>query len=501
MKVENILNDAVYARQSLFKEDSISIETQMDMASRACKNPIRYYRDSGFSGGNTKRPEYIRLMADIKKGIIKRVVVYKLDRFSRSLLDFVNAWEYMAKYHVEFVSVTENFDTSTPMGEAMLLMAVVFAQLERKQISARVKDNYYARAPQGNWIGGPAPYGFTLKPYEGNGDYKNTLISNEKIENVKTIFETYKEPRVSLADISDFLRREEILSPSGDPTWPTVALARMLRNPVYAKLDAQLYNYYKSCGVTVLSDISKFDAERGGMLVGKNKKELKIYNVKAEMSVFVGNWCGVIDSRTFLQCQYKLDENRQLKRDGAGTHTWLSGLIKCEKCHFALVIALYKTVGGEERRYFRCSGRQRRGCNRNSFPSVKEVEVEVANQIKKRLKEGENTDGQIQPLDNNIQIELTKIDEKIQNLMGVLSNSIATDATIKFVNLELEQLSKKQLELNKKQEAQFKAAPIHLDIVDFDALEFEEKKKVAYKYISKIFIDAHTKSVRIIWKI
>ena len=136
--------DAIYARQSVDRKDSISIESQIEF----CKYELRGgnfkdYKDKGFSGKNTDRPHFQELMADIRQGLIRRVVVYKLDRISRSILDFATMMELFQEYNVEFVSSTEKFDTSTPMGRAMLNICIVFAQLERETIQKRVTDAYY----------------------------------------------------------------------------------------------------------------------------------------------------------------------------------------------------------------------------------------------------------------------------------------------------------------------------------------------------------------------
>ena len=91
------------------------------------------YRDKGYSGKNTERPEFQQLMRDIESGLVRKVVVYKLDRISRSILDFAKMMDFFQKYDVEFVSSTEKFDTSTPMGRAMLNICIVFASLNGKR--------------------------------------------------------------------------------------------------------------------------------------------------------------------------------------------------------------------------------------------------------------------------------------------------------------------------------------------------------------------------------
>lgn len=118
--------NAIYTRQSVDRADSISIESQIEF----CKYEMRgeaykVYTDRGYSGKNTDRPAFAEMMNDIENGIISKVVVYKLDRISRSILDFSTMMERFEKYKVEFVSTTEKFDTSSPMGRAMLNICIV----------------------------------------------------------------------------------------------------------------------------------------------------------------------------------------------------------------------------------------------------------------------------------------------------------------------------------------------------------------------------------------
>lgn len=149
--------DAIYARQSVDKKDSISIESQIEFCKYELKGgSCREYTDKGYSGKNTDRPKFQELVRDIKKGLIAKVIVYKLDRISRSILDFATMMELFQQYNVEFVSSTEKFDTSTPMGRAMLNICIVFAQLERETIQKRVTDAYIpAVSGASRWAGKP----------------------------------------------------------------------------------------------------------------------------------------------------------------------------------------------------------------------------------------------------------------------------------------------------------------------------------------------------------
>lgn len=154
--------DAIYARQSVDKKDSLSIEGQIALCRRYAAPDALIFEDRGFSGKNTKRPAFTELMRAVEDRRVGRIVVYRLDRFSRSLADFSALWETLQKNGVAFQSVTEQFDTSGPMGRAMLHIVMTFAQLERETTAARVRDNYRHRVSLGAWPGGPAPYGFAL---------------------------------------------------------------------------------------------------------------------------------------------------------------------------------------------------------------------------------------------------------------------------------------------------------------------------------------------------
>ena len=136
---------AIYGRQSVDKKDSISIEAQIGLCKKECngESNFKIYTDKGYSGKNTDRPQFRRMMQDVKSGLIDRVVVYRLDRLSRSITDFGHMWEELNSFHVSFTSVSEKFDTETPTGRAMLYIIMIFAQLERETIAGRVKDNYY----------------------------------------------------------------------------------------------------------------------------------------------------------------------------------------------------------------------------------------------------------------------------------------------------------------------------------------------------------------------
>ena len=177
--------NAIYARQSIDKKDSLSIEGQIEQCRKFAGNDAKVFQDKGYSGKNIKRPAFTELIKAIECGSVKKIFVYRLDRFSRSIADFSRLWELLEVYGVEFHSATENFDTSTPMGRAMLNIILVFAQLERETTAERVKDNYIHRFRLGSWPGGPAPFGYEIAKITENNSKVSSLAATEKAEIVK----------------------------------------------------------------------------------------------------------------------------------------------------------------------------------------------------------------------------------------------------------------------------------------------------------------------------
>ena len=134
---------ALYARKSIERENSISCETQIEYCKSVIKPDERSEKtiefiDNGYSGGNVDRDGFQKMMRQIERGKISKVIVYRLDRISRSLSDFVGILETLKKHNVQFVSSQESFDTSSPYGEMIVKILMVFAEFERKSIIERI---------------------------------------------------------------------------------------------------------------------------------------------------------------------------------------------------------------------------------------------------------------------------------------------------------------------------------------------------------------------------
>ena len=144
------------------------------------------YDDGGFTGANTDRPALKRLLADIEAGEVDCVVVYKVDRLSRSLMDFAKLLALFDQKNVTFVSTTQNFNTTNSMGRLTLNILLSFAQFEREMIAERTRDKMAAARKRGKWLGSRPPYG-----YLGDHDKKQLVVCEQEAERVRTIFRMY----------------------------------------------------------------------------------------------------------------------------------------------------------------------------------------------------------------------------------------------------------------------------------------------------------------------
>lgn len=345
--------DALYARQSIEKKDSISVESQLEYCRYETRgNACLEYTDRGFSGKNTHRPGFEKMMEDIRDGRIGRVIVYKLDRISRSILDFANMMEFFQRHQVEFVSSTEKFDTSTPIGRAMLNICIVFAQLERETIQKRVTDAYYARCRRGLYMGGRIPYGYRLTDTVID-DIRTSMYEEipEESEQLKLIYSLYADTDNSLGDIVRYLNEHQIRNLRG-ADWNTARISEMLRNPVYVEADADVYRFFQEQGANICNPVSDFTGRnacylyKGTTAVSRKQRDL------ADREVVLAPHRGFIPSRVWLACRMRCLNNRRSARTCKPKSSWLAGKVKCGNCGYALTIRRAKTKWG---RYFICS--------------------------------------------------------------------------------------------------------------------------------------------------
>jgi len=306
---------------------------------------LNRYDDGGFTGGNMDRPALRRLLADIEAGKIDCVVVYKVDRMTRSLLDFARIVETFDRHHVSFVAVTQLINTATSMGRLMLNVLLSFAQFEREIISERTRDKIAAARRKGKWSGGQPLLGYTVV------DTK-LVVDPAESEQVCQIFGLYLD-RDGLIPVVEELNRRNWRA----KRWTT-----------------------------------KKGIERGGRPFDKNSLWQLLTNVtyigkvKYKDEVHQGEHEAIVGNDLWQRVQAKLQRNGSTGGAGARNKfgALLKGLLHCTSCNCSMCPSHSTRDGNRRYRYYVCSAAQKRGWKTCPSPSIPAGEIErfVVEQIK-----------------------------------------------------------------------------------------------------------------------
>ena len=336
---------AIYSRKSKFTGKGESIGNQVELCKEYVRNMFGeeyvdrcvVFEDEGFSGGNLQRPDFKRMMEEVRKHKFKAIVVYRLDRISRNISDFTGLIDELTKLDVSFVSIKEQFDTSTPMGRAMMFIISVFSQLERETIAERIRDNMHELAKSGRWLGGNTPTGFksgsvskiTIDGKERKS-YKLIPIP-EEIEIPKMIFDLYLETD-SLSAVETELLRRRIKTKQGKD-FTRFAIKAILQNPVYMVADEDAFHYFVEREAEVCFPKEAFDGSCGIMAYNRTNQEkgrtTQLLPV-SEWIVAIGKHAGVVPSKQWIKVQESLDRNKsKAYRKPRNNEALLTGLVYC----------------------------------------------------------------------------------------------------------------------------------------------------------------------------
>ncbi|MCW6079295.1 recombinase family protein [Clostridium sporogenes] len=359
---------AIYSRKSKFTEKGESVENQIEMCKEYLKRNfkelkhIEIYEDEGFSGKDTNRPKFKKMIKDAKNKKINILICYRLDRISRNVADFSNTIEELQKHNIDFISIKEQFDTSTPMGRAMMNIAAVFAQLERETIAERIKDNMIELAKTGRWLGGTSPLGYKSEQMEySNEDGKNKKmyklkVVKDEINIVKLIYKLYLEKR-GFSSVATYLCKNNYKGKNGGE-FSRETVRQIITNPVYCISDDKIFKWFKSQGATLHGTP---DSTHGLMVYNKReggKKEKAI----SEWIIAIGKHNGIISSSVWLKCQSIIKENKNKisPRSGTGEKFLLSGMLICGECKSGMSSWSHfnKKINFMER-YYRCNLKNR----------------------------------------------------------------------------------------------------------------------------------------------
>ncbi len=281
---------------------------------------IETYTDEK-SGKDLNRPEFQRMMSDVSCGRINVILATELSRFSRSIKDFCELWEFFKEHKTQFITLREQFDTTTAAGEMMVFNLMNFAQFERKQTSERISANWLSRAKRGLWNGGSLPLGYDRSP-----DKKGTLLINEKeAKEVRRIFDLFLE--------TGSIRK---------------TLRQITKEGIYSKKYKNKAGVEKGGRVFTVSsvyNILKNKAYIGEREINKKKKELKTESVKAV-------WKPLLLKEKFNKAQKMLEKNKtRYKPDEWKTYAYpLSNKILCGEC--GKFLAGKSATGSKKKHYY-----------------------------------------------------------------------------------------------------------------------------------------------------
>lgn len=503
--------DAIYGRQSVDRVDSISIESQIEYCQYETRGgKYKTFTDKGYSGKNVDRPQFQTMMEAIRRGEVSRVIVYKLDRISRSILDFATMMAEFQQYGVEFVSCTEKFDTSTPMGRAMLNICIVFAQLERETIQMRVMDAYLSRSRKGFYMGGRIPYGYKLEPYLIDGKRtSHYVIDPAEAEVVKLIFSMYAEPQTSYGDIVRYLVEQGIENThTKDGGWDRCRIADMIKNPVYVKADLDVYRFYKDQGTVLHNSPEDYIGANGCYLYSDKGAGRKSVCLEGQHIVLAPHE-GIVPSHIWLKARLKCLNNKQIARPLKASNTWLAGKIKCGKCGYALTIRKCK-LKTRTIRYFICSRRmQTNRCEGVGGIEADAFENLVLSEMVEHLKQFETLSNpqilQENPKIHEINVKIEQITTEIDKLLDKVAN--ADGVLMDYINKRVTELDK-QANVYRQQlselsplenRTKYNIAELRGYMQYWDELSYDDKRTVVDQLI--VVIKATENSCEITWKI
>lgn len=339
---------AIYSRKSKYTGKGESIENQIEI----CREYIRLhygeeaalssvvYEDEGFSGGNLRRPQFQVMMEAAKDGIFRGVVVYRLDRISRNIGDFVNLTKEFNRAGIDFISVKEQFDTGSSIGRAMMYISSVFSQLERETIGERIRDNLHELAKTGRWLGGTAPTGYRSSDVitvNIEGKQKKAHMLEEIPGEMKLVEDIYNQFYTlrSLTKVDAFLLGHGCRTKTGKE-FSRFAVKAILTNPVYMIADEEAYSYLKEHEVRLFSEKKEFDGTHGIMAYNRTQQEKGKANKMKPMGewiVAVGKHKGKIPGQKWVEIQEILEKNKSKSyRKARSNSALLSGILKCGNC-------------------------------------------------------------------------------------------------------------------------------------------------------------------------
>jgi DNA invertase Pin-like site-specific DNA recombinase len=443
MSKTDTIQIAIYSRKSRFTGKGESIENQIELCRQYIAahydnipvENIRVYEDEGFSGGNMERPQFKRMMADAREKKLSAIICYRLDRISRNIGDFAKLIEELNQLEASFVSIKEQFDTSSPMGRAMMYIASVFSQLERETIAERIRDNMHELSKTGRWLGGTTPTGYASENIENvtvDGKVKKAcklkLIPDEA-QIIRLIFAKFLETG-SLTKTETFLLQNAYVT-KNENQFSRFAIKGILQNPVYMIADNAAYRYLTENNADLFAAEPDFDGKHGIMAYNRTiQKAGRAHQVRPmdEWIVSVGKHTGIIESAPWIKAQAFLEQNRSKSyRKPRSNVALLSGVLFCGSCGDYMRPKLSKRLNaqGEQIYTYLCSLKERSRCHSCNSKNVNGnmLDRAIAEEMKKLSEDSSEFVRQLEQSKKNLAGNREEYDENIEKLKQTLEDN------------------------------------------------------------------------------
>lgn len=515
---------AIYSRKSKYTGKGESTKNQIEMCKKKIafqfpdvdlENDIIIYEDEGFTGYNMNRPDFQRLLKDIRNNKIKVIAFYRLDRISRNVTDFSNLVTELDNFGVVFLSATENIESITPSGRAMMFMSSVFAQLERDTTAERIRDNMIDLAKTGRWLGGNTPTGFDSEQIEkitidGKKRKLFKLSDNDEMPSVITLYKKMLELK-SLTKLETYTIQNDIKTKNGKyfTRW---SLKNILTNPVYAIADIDTLEYFKKFDVEIYAEEKDFNGNHGLMVYNKTehkgKNKIVIKRDIEDWIISIGKHKGNIIGKDWVEVQNLLLKNSDMRyRKPSASNALLSGILRCSHCgSFMRPKLKNKTISEDGRRRFdyMCELKERSRKQKCDCKNINGLEADDL--VMEKIKELANPNSlfyqSLKEISKNTFTEEYKNNEELKALRSSLSKNEkdinALLDKIKYIDIELLDDISKEIKSLKEQNIKIEKQIKDLTNTNYDEINDKDTSDLVLHVLDTYFnefdnLDLNTK--------
>lgn len=495
-----MLKIGIYARKSMHSDQSDSIENQVLLGEEyVAKNfvnidkEISYYIDEDKSGGDMYRPDWQRLLEDMRNSRLDYIVCYKLDRVGRDVGDLAIFYREIVQYNITVIPVRDNLEINenmTPVERGMMYINAVFSQMERENTIIRVTDNMIKLAEKGYWCGGRPPIGFRLQQVVSDNLRPHTiLVQNPETMPFFTRLVNDFLSGLSLNGMETIYRRENFKTPLGAEITSS-QIWIILTNPNYAAADELTYDYYSSLGCKMAKPREAFDGKHGIIAYGRGKgagkgshRRKRTLNSPEKWIITVGHHQPILDGKTFLSIQNKFGKNK-IDRTRKHKIGYLKGVLRCSCGRLMRTKFKHDNEYGVDYKHYFCPSRNRQVCD-SKMVRLDDLDSEVINKLVDISLDYDLIDQYIpsDPVDqqtrtrSQVDRDLKSTQIKIDNLTAALANSSDSSAA-KYIISSIEGLDKQVNALKKELYS--------LSIADSKAKKREVDKKERHAMICYI---------------